>query len=94
MTHSLETSIASVHDSRIWDELPHGEETSVCAGKGYVSAAREAAFAAEGKVWGVILKAPNGGKLHPEYERINRNIAMVRTRSSTRSASSNGSSVT
>ena len=80
VTHSLVTSTAKVHDSRIWDELLHGEETSVWADKGYVSAEREAAFSDEGKVWGVMRKAPKGGKLHPEDERINRIIAMVRAR--------------
>jgi len=80
VTHSLETSTARVHDSRIWDELLHGEETSVWADKGYVSAEREAAFSDEGKVWGVMRKAPKGGKLHPEDEKINRIIAMVRAR--------------
>jgi transposase, IS5 family len=80
VTHSLETSTAKVHDSRIWDELLHGGETSVRADKGYVSAAREAAFSDEGKVWGVMRKAPKGGKLHPEDEKINRIIAMVRAR--------------
>jgi len=80
VTHSLETSTAKVHDSRIWDELLHGEETSVWADKGYVSAEREAAFADEGKVWGVMRKAPKGGTLHPEDEKINRIIAVVRAR--------------
>jgi IS5 family transposase len=80
VTHSLETSTARVHDSRIWDELLHGEETSVWADKGYVSAAREAAFKAPGKVWGVMRKAPKGNPLHPFEEQANRIIAMVRAR--------------
>jgi transposase, IS5 family len=80
VTHSLETSTARVHDSRIWDELLHGEETSVWADKGYVSAEREAAFSDDGKVWGVMRKAPKGSKLHPEDKKINRIIAMVRAR--------------
>jgi IS5 family transposase len=80
MTHSLETSTAKVHDSRVWDELPHGEETSIWADKGYVSAEREAAFTDDGKVWGVMRKAPKGGKLHPGDEKINRIIAMVRAK--------------
>lgn len=80
VTHTLETSTAKVHDSRIWDELLHGEETSVWADKGYVSAEREAAFTEGGKVWGVMRKAPKGGTLHPEDERINRIIAMVRAK--------------
>ena len=48
--------------------------------KGYVSAEREAAFTGPGKAWGVMRKAPKGGKLHPLDERANRIIAMVRAR--------------
>jgi IS5 family transposase len=80
VTHSLDTSTAKLHDSQVWDELLHGEETSVWADKGYVSAAREAAFAGPGKVWGVMRKAPKGGTLHPLDERANRIIAMVRAK--------------
>ena len=80
VTHSLETSTARVHDSQVWDELLHGEETSVWADKGYVSAEREAAFTAPGKVWGVMRKAPKGGELHPVDAQINRVIAMVRAK--------------
>jgi IS5 family transposase len=80
VTHSVETSTARVHDSQVWDELLHGEETSVWADKGYVSADREATFTEGGKVWGVMRKAPKGGKLHPEDERTNRIIAMVRAK--------------
>ena len=80
VTHSLETSTAKLHDSQVWDELLHGEETSVWADKGYVSAEREAAFTGPGKVWGVMRKAPKGGQLHPLDERANRIIAMVRAK--------------
>ena len=58
----------------------HGEETSVWADKGYVSAEREAAFTAPGKAWGVMRKAPKGNPLHPLDERANRIIAMVRAK--------------
>lgn len=78
--HSLEATTAKVHDSRVWDELLHGEEKSVWADKGYVSAEREAAFSKDGKVWGVMRKAPKGGKLDPIDEEINRIIAMVRAK--------------
>src|SRR6056297_553430 len=78
--HSLEATTAKVHDSRVWDELLHGDETSVWADRGYVSAEREAAFCKDGKVWGVMRKAPRGGKLHPADEDINRIIAMVRAK--------------
>ena len=47
--HSLDTSTAKVHDSQVWDELLHGEETSVWADKGYVNAERAAAFSDPGR---------------------------------------------
>ena len=78
--HSLEATTAKVHDSRIWDELLHGDERSVWADKGYVSAEREAAFGKVGKVWGVMRKAPKGGKLDQIDEETNRVIAMVRAK--------------
>ncbi|MCA0869278.1 IS5 family transposase [Seohaeicola saemankumensis] len=80
IVHSLETTTAEVHDSQVWDDLLHGAETSVWADKGYVSAAREAAFSGPGEFWGVMRKAPKGGVLHPIDEDINRIIAMVRAR--------------
>ena len=80
IVHSLETTTAKVHDSQVWDELLHGEETSVWADKGYVSAAREAHFSGPGKFWGVMRKAPKGAALDPIDEDINRIIAMVRAR--------------
>lgn len=93
IVHSLETSTAKLHDSQVWDDLLHGEETSVwgpllghvnmpcqAADKGYVSAEREAAFRGPDKVWGVMRKATKGGKLHPIDERINRIIAIAKVR--------------
>ena len=78
--HSLETSTARLHDSQVWDELLHGDETSVWADKGYVSAEREAAFKAPGKVWGVMRKAPKGSPLHPLDAQLNRLIARIKAK--------------
>jgi len=80
IVHSLETSTAKVHDSRVWDELLHGRETSIWADKAYVSAEREEAFIGPGKFWGVMRKAPKGDDLHPIDEQINHLIAKVRSR--------------
>jgi hypothetical protein len=61
VTHSLDTSTAKLHDSQVWDALLHGEETSVWADKGYVSAEREAIAAftltAEGQVMNQLSTA-------------------------------------
>jgi len=80
VTHSLETSTAKWHDSRVWDELLHGEEMSVWADKGYVSSEREAAFTGPGRFRGVMRKTPKGAPLHPLDARINRIIAGVRAK--------------
>lgn len=96
VTHGLETSTARLHDSQVRDELLHGEEISVWAGKAYVGAEREAAFEGPGKVRGVMRKAPKGSGLHPVDERITRPSPGPGPGpgSSTRSASSSASSVT
>lgn len=80
LVHSLETTTAKVHDSRVWDDLLHGGETSVWADKAYVNADRAEAFAGPGKFWGVMRKAPKGGELHANDDYINRLIAKVRAR--------------
>lgn len=80
ITHSLETSTAKLHDSQVWDELLHGDEDTVWADKGYVNTARRAAFEGPGKFWGVMRKAPAGGRLHPVDKQINRLIAKVRAK--------------
>lgn len=64
----------------VWVDLLYGKERSVWADKGYVSAEREAAFSKDGKVWGLIRKAPKGRKLGSFDEEINRVIALVRAK--------------
>ena len=60
VTHSLDTSTAKLHDSRVWDELLHGEETSVWADKGYVSAEREGSVPGTGQGLGCHAQGPEG----------------------------------
>jgi len=80
IVHSVDTTTAKTHDSQVWDALLHGDETSIWADKGYVSATREAVFSGPDKFWGVMRKAQKGGALHPIDEDINRIIAKVRAR--------------
>jgi IS5 family transposase len=95
VTHSRETSTARRHDSRVRDELPHGEKTSDRADKGYVGAEREAAFTEEGKVWGVMRKGrPRAASFAPGTRRSTGSSRWGGPAGSTRSASSSGSSAT
>lgn len=63
LVHNLAASTAKVHDRQVWGELLLGQETSVRADKGYVSAALEAAFSGPDKFRGASctrrLKAGN-----------------------------------
>jgi hypothetical protein len=67
---------------------------AVRADKGYVGAEREAAFTEEGKVWGVMRKAPKGGSFAPGTRRVTGSSRWGEPAGSTRSASSSGSSAT
>ena len=58
MIQSLEVTTAKVHDNRVGYELLHGEETSVEADKGDISAEREAECSMDGKAGGVMRKVP------------------------------------
>lgn len=80
VVHSLETTTAKEHDSRRFDDLLHGDETSVWGDKAYASAEREAAARKKGVLWGVMRKAPKGGELDEDDLAINRIIAAVRAR--------------
>jgi IS5 family transposase len=95
VTHSLETSTAKLHDSQVWEELLHGEETSVWADKGYVNAEREAAFQGPGKAWGVTCARPRkAASCIPSTNGPTASSPRFAPRSSIRSASSSASSAT
>jgi IS5 family transposase len=80
IVHSLETTTAKVHDSQVWDDLLHGDETSVWADKGYVSAEREAAFSGPASSGASCGRRRRAARSTPIDEDINRIIAMVRAR--------------
>jgi transposase-like protein len=60
IVHSLETTTAKVHDSRVWDNLLHGGETSVWTDQAYVNAARAEAFVPARQVLGCDAQGPQG----------------------------------
>jgi IS5 family transposase len=90
---SLETTTGSVHDCRVWDELLHGEEKSVWADKGYVSAERDAAYSKDGKVWGVMRKAPKAASSPQSTRRSTESLPWCAPRWCTPYAPSSASSV-
>jgi IS5 family transposase len=93
VTHSLETSTAKRHDGQVFDALLHGDETTVGADKGSVSAAREAACRGAGQGLGRHAQGPHGrhAASHRRARQPDHRHGQG-PRSNTRSASSGASS--
>ena len=58
IAHSAAATPASVHDSKIMDDLVHGKERAVRGDQAYAGRARQAAYRARGVQWCVATKAP------------------------------------
>ncbi len=80
LVHSIVVTNAAVHDSRVMDELLHGEETSVYGDKAYTGEERKAEYEANGIGWCVHRKARRGQRLTPEDEDYNHRQSRVRAK--------------
>lgn len=78
LVHSIVVTNAAVHDSRVMDELLHGEETSVYGDKAYTGEERKAEYEANGIGWCVHRKAKRGQRLTPEDEDYNHRQSRIR----------------
>jgi IS5 family transposase len=63
LAHSLVVTNAAVHDSRVMDELLHGEEQAVYGDKAYASEEKKREYEARGIRWCVNLRAGRGHQL-------------------------------
>ena len=67
VTHSLETSTAKVHDSRVWDELLHGRGDLALGRQGLCSSASARRVSPRrGKGLGVMPRRPRAASFIPE----------------------------
>jgi IS5 family transposase len=60
LVHSVVVTNAAVHDSRVMDELLHGEERAVYGDKAYASAEKKREYEGKGIEWCVKRKASRG----------------------------------
>jgi len=63
LAHSVVVTNASVHDSRVMDELLHGEEQAVYGDKAYASEEKKQEYEGKGIEWCVKRKANRGRQL-------------------------------
>jgi transposase, IS5 family len=78
LIHSIGYSTASLHDSRVWDELLHGEERAVFADKAYIDDGYKRAVRKQGIFWGILDKAKKGQKLSKTQKKTNKKKTGVR----------------
>jgi IS5 family transposase len=79
LIHHLEMTTASVHDSRVWDELLTGEEKAVFADKGYYDSGYKEVLRRQQVYCGILDKANSN---HPlTKKQFKRNVQKSRVRS-------------
>ena len=80
LVHNVVVTNAAVHDSRVMDELVHGEEQSVYGDKAYAGEAKKQEYEDKGIEWCVKRKANRGRKLTQEDEDYNHRQGRIRAK--------------
>ena len=80
LAHTIVVTDASVHDSRVMDELLHGEEKAVYGDKAYASEERQRRYESQGIDWRVKRKSCRHYQLTPEDAEFNRRQGKVRAK--------------
>ena len=80
LVHSVVVTNAAVHDSRVMDELLHGEEREVYGDKAYASGEKKREYEGKGIAWCVKRKASRGHQLTQEDEDYNRRHGQIRAK--------------
>jgi IS5 family transposase len=78
--HSVVVTDAVVHDSRVMDDLLHGEEPAVYGDKAYVSEEKEREYEGKGIKWCVKRKATRGYQLSEEDKEYNHRQGRIRAK--------------
>jgi IS5 family transposase len=80
LAHSIVVTDAAVHDSRVMDDLLHGDEKSVYGDKAYSSKEKKEAYEARGITWCVHKKATRGHHLSQEDIEYNHRQSQIRAK--------------
>ncbi len=80
LAHSVVVTDASVHDSRVMDELLHGEELAVYGDKAYASEGKKTEYETNGIKWCINRKAHRGQQLTQEDKDYNHRQSQIRAK--------------
>ncbi|MBA7714543.1 IS5 family transposase ISAzo27 [subsurface metagenome] len=80
LAHSVVVTDAAVHDSRVMDELLHGEEVVVYGDKAYANEGKKNEYEAKGIEWCINRKANRGQQLTPEDIDRNHQQSQIRAK--------------
>jgi IS5 family transposase len=80
LAHSVVVTDAAVHDSRVMDELLHGEELAVYGDKAYASEEKKKEYEARGIEWRINRKANRGHQLTQEDMECNHRQSQIRAK--------------
>lgn len=80
LVHDIVVTDASVHDSKVMDELVHGEEEVVYGDKAYSSEKKKQEYEARGVKWCVNLKGCRWHQLSDEEKTINHQRSQIRAK--------------
>ncbi len=80
LAHSVVVTDAAVHDSRVMDELLHGEELAVYGDKAYANEGKKTEYEARGIEWCINRKANRSQKLTMEDQDCNHRQSQIRAK--------------
>ena len=80
LVHSVVVTDAAVHDSKVMDELLHGEEQTVYGDKAYANEEKKKEYEARGVKWRVNRKANRGHQLTQEDVECNHKQSQIRAK--------------
>jgi IS5 family transposase len=80
LVHSVVVTDAAVHDSRVMDNLLHGEEEAVYGDKAYASKEKQREYEGKDIKWCVKRKAARGHQLSEEDKEYNHRQGKVRAK--------------
>jgi IS5 family transposase len=80
LVHSVVVTDAAVHDSKVMDELVHGEEQAVYGDRAYNNEKRKGDYEARGIKWRVNRKAYRHHQLSPEDVEYNHEQSRIRAK--------------
>jgi IS5 family transposase len=80
LVHSVVVTSAAVHDSRVMDQLLHGEERAIYGDKAYTNEKKKQKYESDGVAWCVKRKAGIGRQLTQEAKDFNQKHGPIRAK--------------